>query len=421
MEYWIELAKLLERGRFDAVFLADVLGVYDVYQSSREPALRHAVQVPVNDPMLVVPVMAQVTRRLGFGVTSSVMYEHPYIFARKMSTLDHLTKGRVGWNIVTSYLDSAARNAGLPRQVRHDERYEIAEEYVEVCYKLWEASWEDTAVLRDKAERVYARPDKVHPIQHHGKYFDVPGIHLCEPSPQRTPVLYQAGASKRGREFAARHAECVFISVPTVHAARQYVQDLRDQAARFGRSPDEIRVFSSFTPIVGSTTEEAQRKFMEYWRYASIEGALVLLSGWTGLDFARFAESERLPYLQSDAMQSVIDTFTRTDPDHEWTVEEMAKWVAIGGRSPVVVGTADMIVDAMELWVTEGGVDGFNITYVTSPGTFADFVELVTPELQRRGLLREYDAVETLRSNLFGHGSYLPDHHPARQYRAGYS
>src|SRR6266481_1652240 len=163
LDYWVELAKLLERGKFDALFLADVLGVYDVYCGSPDAAIANAVQVPVNDPLLLIPAMAYVTRNLGFGVTCAVSYEHPYTLARRFSTLDHLTGGRIGWNIVTGYLNSAAKGIGLARQPEHDTRYEIAEEYMQIVYKLWEGSWEDGAVLRDRTQRVFARPEKVHP------------------------------------------------------------------------------------------------------------------------------------------------------------------------------------------------------------------------------------------------------------------
>ena len=198
LDYWVELARILEKGKFDALFLADVLGVYDVYQGSSRTALENAVQVPVNDPLMVIPAMAYVTRNLGFGVTCAITYEHPYPFARRMSTLDHLTKGRIGWNIVTGYLESAARGMGLGKQEGHDMRYEIAEDYLQAVYKLWEASWEDGAVLRDRRARKFADPDRIHRVTHNGPHFQLDAIHLCEPSPQRTPVLYQAGASTRG-------------------------------------------------------------------------------------------------------------------------------------------------------------------------------------------------------------------------------
>ncbi len=204
LRYWVELAQLLERGLFDALFLADVYGFYDVFRGSRDAALRDAVQAPINDPALIIPTMAYATRHLGFSVTVPTTYEHPYAHARRMTTLDHLTNGRIGWNVVTSFLPSAARNFGLNGMIGHDERYERAEEYMEVVYKLWEGSWADDAVVRDPAAGVYTDPLKVREIGHEGKHYRVPGPHLSEPSPQRTPVIYQAGASERGRAFPKR-------------------------------------------------------------------------------------------------------------------------------------------------------------------------------------------------------------------------
>src|SRR5215217_3698954 len=178
IEYWQHLARTAERGKFDGIFLADIIGVYDVYKGSPAPSLANAVQVPVNDPLLVVPVMAAATKHIGFGVTANLTYETPYLFARRMSTLDHLTGGRIGWNIVTGYLDSAARAMGAARQTAHDDRYDVAEEYMDVVYKLWEGSWEDDAVVRDRASGVFTRPEKVHRIVHDGAHYRVDAIHL---------------------------------------------------------------------------------------------------------------------------------------------------------------------------------------------------------------------------------------------------
>ena len=297
--YWTELAKTLENGRFDAVFIADVLGTYDVYGESRDAAVRNGVQSPVNDPFLIVPYMAAVTKHLGFGITASVTHEHPYTFARKISTLDHLTNGRIGWNIVTSYLKSAAVNMGLEDQINHDERYNIAEEYLEVCYKLWEESWEDDAVKLDKENRVFTDPSKVHDINHQGKYYRVPGAHLCEPSPQRTPVLYQAGASKKGRAFAANNAELVFIGAPTIATAKATVDKLQEDIERAGRSKEEIKILTMFVPIVGKTEAEAKEKYKDYQQYISAEGALALFGGWTGVD------SNRRPYYSRIEPESI--------------------------------------------------------------------------------------------------------------------
>src|ERR1700754_1406197 len=196
IEYWQHLAKTAERGLFDAIFLADIIGVYDVYGGSPAASIRGAGQIPINDPLLVVPVMASGTKNIGFGVTSNATYETPYLFARRLSTLDHLTKGRAGWNIVTGYLDSAARGMGLTQQISHDDRYDRADDYMDVVYKLWEQSWEDDAVRRDRVARVFSDPAKIHRITHTGPYYSLDAIHLSEPSPQRTPVLYQAGSSE---------------------------------------------------------------------------------------------------------------------------------------------------------------------------------------------------------------------------------
>lgn len=417
-EYWIELAKLLEKGKFDAVFLADVLGTYDVYNGSRDAALRNAVQSPVNDPLLIVPLMSSVTKHLSFGVTASVSHEHPYTFARRMSTLDHLTKGRIGWNVVTSYLKSAALNIGLEDQMNHDQRYDFAAEYLEVCYKLWEGSWEDGAVVRDKEAKVYTDPSKVHDIRHEGEYFKVPGAHLSEPSPQRTPVLFQAGASPRGREFAAKHAESVFTAGPTTQVVKKGVAALRERIEANGRNPEDVIVYTTFTAIVGKTEAEAQAKYEELKSYVSYEGALALLGGWTGIDFSGYNPDDTLEYIQSNAMQSAVEVFTRADPDRKWTIRELATFVGIGGRGPVAVGTPEQIADEIEYWVEETGVDGFNLAYTLAPGSFEDFVELVVPVLQERGLVQKEYADGTYREKIYGEGqNHLKETHPGAGFK----
>lgn len=419
LAYWTDLARVLERGKFDGLFLADVLGVYDVYGGTPDAALRHAVQVPVNDPLLLVPAMAQVTEHLGFGVTCTLSYEPPYPFARRMSTLDHLTQGRIGWNIVTGYLNSAAKGMGLPRQQGHDTRYEIAEEYLEIVYKLWEGSWEDGAAVRDRAGGVFARPEKVHKIRHDGTYFRLDAIHLAEPSPQRTPVLYQAGASARGREFAATHAECVFVNGPSPKVVAPIVADIRRRAAARGRDPAEILVFTLMTVIVGETEAAARAKYQEYRSYISHEGALALMAGWTGVDFSQYRLDEPIRYIENDAMTSALASFTTADPDRVWTIREIAEHVGIGGRGPLVIGSPQQVADAMEEWVNAAGVDGFNLAYAVTPETFADFVELVVPELQRRGVYKHEYRPGTYREKLFGPGRpRLPAGHPGARFRA---
>ena len=418
LEYWTDLAITLERGQFDALFLADVLGIYDVYRGSARTALENAVQVPVNDPLMVIPAMAFVTKHLGFGVTCALTYEHPYPFARRMSTLDHLTRGRIGWNIVTGYLESAARGMGRTGQRGHDERYEIAEDYLQAVYKLWEASWEDGAVLRDRATGRFADPDKIHRVLHNGPHFKIDAIHLCEPSPQRTPVLYQAGASTRGRQFAAHHAECVFINGPSKPVVAGIVSDIRRRAAEAGRDPADLKIYTMMTVVTDQTREAALEKLSDYRRYVSTEGALALMSGWTGIDFAKLPKNEPVRFQTGNAMVSALESFTTADPDRAWTAGEIARHAGIGGRGPVIVGSYRDVADEFEDWMRETGIDGFNLAYALTPETFEDIVDLVVPELRRREVYKTEYAPGTLREKLYGSGrARLPRSHPAARVR----
>jgi len=400
-DYWTELAQLLERGLFDAIFLADVLGAYDVYQGSADAALRHAVQAPLNDPLALVPIMSQATTHLGFGVTCALTYEHPYTFARRMSTLDHLTRGRIGWNIVTGYLDSAARNLGLNQQLSHDERYDLADEYMEVVHKLWEQSWDADAVVNDKQRGVYAEPSRIHPIAHEGKYFKVPGFHLCEPSPQRTPLLYQAGTSPRGTAFAAKHAECTFVSGPSIRVVKKYADDLRAAVRTAGRDGDALKIYAQALIITAPTEAEARAKHEDYKRHIDIEAALALLSGWTGVDFSQFPPDATIEYIDSDAGRSALASFSAADPNRKWTVREAAEFIGLGGRGPVLVGDPRQVADQLEMWQDETGIDGFNLAYAIAHESMRDVVDLIVPELQRRGRYRTEYTAGTLREKIF--------------------
>jgi long-chain alkane monooxygenase len=413
LNYWTELARLLERGKFDGLFLADVLGPYDVYQGKADAAIHSGIQIPVNDPLLLVSGMAAVTEHLGFGVTCALTYEHPYPFARRASTLDHLTKGRFGWNIVSGYLDSAARNFGFDQQTQHDDRYAFAEEYMQVCYKLWERSWHRDAVRRDRKSGVFADPTKVHGIAHSGEYFKVPGFNLSEPSPQRTPVLYQAGASRRGKDFAAKHAECVFVSGPTAAIVKEYVRDLRQRAAELGRG--EILIFAMFTIIVAPGEAEAAEKLHEYRSYIDYKGALALMSGWTGVDLSTYDPDEELRSSKTNANQSALESFTTSDPDRRWKIREIAEFVGLGGRGPVVVGSPTQVADLLQQWMEETDVDGFNLAYAVMPETYENIIDLLIPELQRREIYKKEYRTGSLREKLFGQGPYLPETHPGRR------
>lgn len=407
LDYWQSLARTLEAGCFDGLFLADVTGVYDVYQGSADAALRTAMQIPANDPFCLVPAMAAVTEHLGFGITGTIPYEPPYAFARQISTLDHLSQGRMAWNVVTGYLDSAARGAGLARQTDHDTRYDIADDYMALVYKLWEASWEDDAVRYDQAGGTFTDPSKVHTITHHGPYFDLEAMHLCEPSPQRTPVLFQAGASPRGQAFAAKHAECVFIAAPSIEITAAMVSGLREAAARAGRNPEQLKIFALLAVVTDETDAGAAAKLADYQRYAQPEGSLALMSGWTGIDLGRFGLDERAEDLSSQAIQSAMSGLGSR------TVGEWGEALAVGGAANVITGSASTVADTLERWLEETGADGFNLAYTVMPECFTDFVALVVPELQKRGRLKRSYQTGTLRQKLFGSGDRLQPPHPA--------
>jgi alkanesulfonate monooxygenase len=411
LEYWQNLARTLEAGCFDGLFLADVSGVYDVYQDSPDAALRTAMQIPANDPFCLVPAMAAVTDHLGFGITGSIPYEPPYAFARRISTLDHLSKGRMAWNVVTGYLDSAARGAGKSKQTDHDTRYDIADDYMSLVYKLWEASWDDDAVRFDQQAGVFTDPAHVRTISHHGPYFDLEAIHLCEPSPQRTPVIFQAGASSRGQAFAARHAECVFIAAPTIDSTAAMVAKLRHATESAGRDPEHLKIFALLAVVPDESDDAARRKLDDYRQYALPEGSLALMSGWTGIDLGQFGLDERAENVSSQAIQSAMSGLGSR------TVREWGDALAIGGAANVITGSASTVADELERWLDETGVDGFNLAYTVMPECFTDFVDLVVPELQQRGRLKRGFDEGSLRHKLFGTGDRLIPPHPAAGYR----
>lgn len=413
LDYWISLAATLERGLFDGIFLADILGVYDVYQGSADLTLRESIQLPVNDPLLLVSAMAAVTRNLGFGITVNASADAPYIFARRISTLDHLTNGRVGWNIVTGYLDSAARGLGLDNQIEHDTRYDRADDYLDLLYKLWEGSWEDDAVLTDKERRIYADPSKVHVIDHQGPFYRSQAYHLAEPSPQRTPVLYQAGTSGRGKQFAARHAECVFIAAPDKNSARAASRSLREAVVAAGRKPEDIKIFLGITVITDRSVSAARDKHAEYLRYANPEAGLAHFSASTGIDFSRYDLDETIIYGKSNASQSA----TQIAQQRGWTKRQLLQELAMGGRYPVVVGDATEVADELSSWMDEGEIDGFNLTRTVVPESFEDFIDIVVPALQERGLYKTAYEQGSLRRKLFGEGDRLPDRHIGASFR----
>ncbi len=420
LDYWVNLAKTLERGKFDGLFLADVIGTNDVWGGSPEAALREAVQVPINDPIIPLSAMAYATRHLSFNVTANLTYEKPYLLARRFSTLDHLTNGRVGWNIVTGYLDSAARAMGLTEQIRHDNRYDMADDYLDLVYKLWEGSWQDDAVERNRHTGRFTDPSKVHRVKHDGPFYQLDAIHLCEPSPQRTPVLFQAGTSARGRDFAARHAECIFMSSnnQNVEVTKSIVDDLRKRAVANGRAADDIKVFVGVVVVVDKTEAAAQEKLREYEHYASAAGGLTHFSASIGADLSRYALDEPITLQNTQAMVASLDAITRYNPGAPWTVRRLLAQMKFGSRNTPIVGSGSQVAEQLIAFAQQTGIDGFNLMRVVTPESYEDFVDLVVPELQQRGAFKTDYAQGTLREKLFGpNAAHLSPRHYGRQFR----
>ncbi|WP_461611056.1 LLM class flavin-dependent oxidoreductase [Cytobacillus kochii] len=422
LSYWTDLAKLLERGKFDALFFADVAGVYDVYKDSKEPAIRDGLQFPLNDPAMIISAMASVTTDLSFAVTVSTTYEHPFSHARRFSTLDHLTKGRIAWNIVTSYLPNAARNYGLKNMVKHDERYERADEFLQVVYQLWEGSWEDGAVIADVERGILVDPDKVHPINHEGQYYQVEGPHMTDPSLQRTPVIYQAGTSVRGKEFAATHAECVFIGGPTNEKIREHIKDIKARAERHGRNPEHIKFYTFLNVIVAETNEEAEAKYVTYQKLWSAEAAKAQYGGSSGYDLSQYTDLDGyFEYKHTEHGQSRAASLTKDAPK-KLTVREVLNRFETINRDHVIVGNPREVADAIQFFFEDTGIDGFNLAHFVTPQDLQEFIDLVVPELQARGLYKKDYIEGTFREKIFGNGQrLLPSGHPGSKYRRTYT
>ena len=362
LDHWVALARTLERGLFDGLFLADVLGVYDVYGGAPDAALRAAVQVPNLDPAL-------------------------------MSTLDHLTGGRIGWNVVTGYLDSAARALGRSAQADHDTRYDAADQVMDALRHLWRESWGDSALNDDRSTVTYTDPTCVHAVAGEGQGWRMDAIHLCEPSPQRGLVDDRAGASARGLRFAADHAECVFVNGTTPAQTAKLVASLREAAGA-----RRVQVFAGMTVVAGRTADEACDKCADYERYADSEAAMVQSAGSMGVDFAALAEDEPI---RMGPTQAVISNLAALTAGPVITKRGFRERLRLGGWQAPVVGSPAQVADAMGDWMAQADLDGFVLARTVTPECFVDFVDLVVPELQRRGVYKTAYAAGTLREKLF--------------------
>lgn len=299
----------------------------------------------------------------------------------------------------------------------------MADEYMEVVYKLWESSYEEDAVVRNAASATYIDPAKVHPIDHAGKYFTVPGFHLCEPSPQRTPVLFQAGSSARGMEFGGKHAEAVFIQSTSVAGAKRTVAKLRQAVADAGRDPRDVKIVILLTVVVAQTDEEAQAKYRKAVDLAPVDAILARLSGWTGIDMSEYDLDIPLASVGTKAGQSMVDMFSKADPDRDWTPRQIAEFLAVGGTGSTIVGSPETVAAELRRWRDEADIDGINLSYVTKPGGWEEFIDLALPELRAQGIVAparpEDQEPVTLREKLFGQ-KYTLDGHPATAQRAAH-
>lgn len=416
--FWKKQARLAERGLFDGIFLADIPEVKNTYRRSYDPTVAHGVFTPNLDPFQIATIIATETTHLGVVVTSPTTYGDPHQLVRRVSTLDHLSGGRAGWNIVFSNTPSSARLVGRDRPLTSDEYYARADEFIDVAYKLWEGSWDPEAVVADKTNRVFAAPDTVHPIEHRGDHFTVTGASTVHPSPQRLPFLAQASGSQRGVAFAAKNAELVLVGGPTRDIAAKFVQEVHKSAAAQGRSADSVKTTALVDVIVGHTREEAQAKARLYDSYITLDGALAWTeSTLTYDDFPAHAvigeliEAGHLPATGTAASFGVHRTIGE--------FREEFRFLRLAHRA---IGTVSDVADEIESWMDDDGLDAINLRQYHVPDTLTDFVNLVVPELQRRGRFRtSYREGQTLRERVLGTQAWIGHDHPAHRYRYAFT
>lgn len=392
-----QLALTAERGLFDAYFLADGLAV-----SLGGVTEGGFARVAGFEPVTLFAALAPLTKNIGFIATASTTYEEPYNLARKFASLDLISQGRAGWNVVTTATDAAAHNFNLPHQHSHAFRYQRAKEHVDVVTKLWH-SFDDDAFIRDKASGVFYDPQKVHLTEHQGEHFKVKGPLNIPRSPQGHPVIVQAGQSEDGRALAAQSAEIIFTAQQQLSTAQEFYRDIKQRAASLGRDPQHVLVMPGVAPFVGRTEQEALDKYEQLTSLILESDGISLLNGLAGgtLDLSDYDVDGPLPELPlTEGMKSRQALLRQIADEHNFTIRELYQWVATARGHYTVIGTPEQIADQLQLWFENEAADGFNILPPYLPDGLEDFVDLVIPELQKRGLFRtEYES-NTLRGNL---------------------
>ena len=380
------IARVCERGLFDTVFFADLNYIADTYKGAMSPSLMHATQAPEHDPIPLLSFMAAATKKIGVASTFSVSHSHPFYAARLWATLDHLTNGRAGWNVVTSINSNQAANYGEERQST-DNRYDRAHEFMEVCQKLWN-SWDVDAVKMDHENGIFADPEKVNRIEYTGKFFKSRGPLNVTRSPQNGPAIFQAGTSPKGQDFAVKYADAIFAIQPRPEDAANYFNSIKSQMTNIGRDPDACKILFGMQPIIGSSEAEAREKQEEHNALVPLEGGMAILSAHLDFDLSKIPADALMSERNEPELYRMRTRFHKIDG----TPMTVAETAARHGQSvslPQFVGTPQGIADQMEAFINVAGGDGFMLTAIHSPGAIEEFVDLVVPELQKRGIYRK--------------------------------
>ncbi|WP_331694164.1 LLM class flavin-dependent oxidoreductase [Pandoraea sputorum] len=392
--YFLESARKAEAAKFDMIFFADGVGV----RASDTPpgsASRDAKNAEL-EPLTLLAAIGACTKHIGLVGTASTTYNEPFHIARKYASIDHISAGRAGWNVVTSWSQQEAWNFNRDEHLGYEERYERADEFVDVVKKLWD-SWEDDAFIRDKASGIFYDESKLHVPHHKGKHFKVRGPLNSARTPQGRPIIVQAGAADAGREIAAKNADVVYSASFDIQSAKAYYDDLKGRLAKYGRAPDQLLIMPGLTPYVGRTRQEAQDKFDQLQELIDPLSGLSILYSVLG-DLSGYDLDGPVPATSAGPVSSIGNGLLEMARRDNLTIRQLYKIRASGGRQ--LIGTAQDIVDDMESWFREGAADGFNLCPATLPGGLDDFIEFILPELRRRGLFRTEYTAQTLRGNL---------------------
>jgi FMN-dependent oxidoreductase (nitrilotriacetate monooxygenase family) len=399
-ELWRDMAVALERAKFDLIMLGDSLAVPATYQGRMDAYLRYAEHAPFHDPTPAVAIMAAATSRIGLAATLSTTFYPPFLLARLLTTLDHLSRGRIAWNVVTSYKLEEAQNFGYQELLDHDQRYDRADEYMELCYRLWE-SWEPDAVVMNPRTDTFADAARVHRVDFEGEYYRSRGPLNATPSPQGRPVIIQAGTSERGQDFAARHAEAIIVGRETAEDMKRFYDAFKARMRTFGRAPEECKIFFLAKPIIAETDEVARQRADELYANAPVEAGLAALSTLLQIDLAGYDLDQPLPdSIQSRAIQGIrsqLDRFYQSG--RKPTLREIATRKVSLDSTPFV-GSPQRVADSLAETIEAVGGDGFAIRQAIWPGYVGPFVERVVPLLQQRGAMRTEYAGTTLRAHL---------------------